>query len=48
MTEFIAIPTGLQIINWLTTMFRSRIILLLNLLVYGMVGTFTFGGISGI
>lgn len=49
MTMFIAIPTGLQIINWLFTMFRGRIRFFTPVYwFFGFVSTFTFGGMAGI
>ncbi len=49
MTGIIAIPTGVQVFNWLATMFRGRIIL--NSIMYwfmGFVFTFTLGGMAGV
>ncbi len=49
MTGFIAIPTSVQIFNWLATMFRGRIVL--NSIMYWFVGfvcTFTLGGMAGV
>lgn len=49
MTMFIAIPTGLQIINWLFTMFRGRIRFYTPVYwFFGFISTFTFGGMAGI
>ncbi len=49
MTMFIAIPTGVQIINWLFTMFRGRIIFASPIYwFFGFVSTFTFGGMAGV
>ncbi len=49
MTMFIAIPTGVQLINWLFTLFRGKIIFASPLYwFFGMVGTFTFGGMAGV
>ncbi|HSX09893.1 MAG TPA: cbb3-type cytochrome c oxidase subunit I [Candidatus Saccharimonadales bacterium] len=49
MTMFIAIPTGVQIINWLFTLFRGRIIFKSPIYwFFGFVSTFTFGGMAGI
>jgi cytochrome o ubiquinol oxidase subunit 1 len=49
MTMFIAIPTGVQIINWLFTMFRGRIRYISPVYwFFGFVSTFTFGGMAGI
>ena len=48
-TEFIAIPTGVQIINWLFTIFRGRTIFKTPIYwFYGFVSTFTFGGMAGV
>lgn len=48
-TMFIAIPTGVQIFNWLFTMFRGRIRLQTPMLWFlGFVSTFTFGGMAGV
>lgn len=49
MTGIIAIPTGVQVFNWLATMFRGRIIF--NSAMYwfmGFVCTFTMGGVAGV
>ncbi len=49
MTGIIAIPTGVQVFNWLATMFRGRIIF--NSTMYwfmGFVATFTLGGMAGV
>src|SRR5882724_432046 len=49
MTMFIAIPTGVQIFNWLSTMFRGRIIFASPMYWFlGFVSTFTFGGMAGV
>ncbi len=48
-TMIIAIPTGVQIFNWLSTMYRGRIVLSSSLYWFlGFVATFTFGGIAGV
>jgi cytochrome o ubiquinol oxidase subunit 1 len=48
-TEFIAIPTGVQIINWLLTMYKGKIIFKSPIYwFYGFVSTFTFGGMAGV
>lgn len=48
-TEFIAIPTGVQIFNWLFTMYRGRISLTTPMYWFlGFIGTFTFGGLAGV
>lgn len=49
MTGIIAIPTGVQVFNWLATMFRGKIIL--NSIMYWFIGfvvTFTMGGVAGV
>jgi cytochrome o ubiquinol oxidase subunit 1 len=49
MTEFIAIPTGVQMFNWLSTMYRGRIILQTPMYWFlGFVATFTLGGMAGV
>ena len=49
MTMWIAIPTGVQIINWLFTMFRGEIIFKSPIYwFFGFVSTFTFGGMAGL
>lgn len=49
MTMLIAVPTGLQIINWLTTLFRGRIKFVSPIYwFFGFLSTFTFGGMAGI
>src|SRR5262249_43559125 len=49
MTMFIAIPTGVQVFNWLATMFRGRIIFATPMLWFlGFVSTFTLGGMAGV
>ena len=48
MTMFIAVPTGVQVINWLFTMFRGRIIFASPIYwFFGFISTFTFGGMAG-
>ena len=48
-TEFIAIPTGVQIINWLFTMYKGKILFKTPIYwFYGFVSTFTFGGMAGV
>lgn len=49
MTGIIAIPTSVQIFNWLATMYRGKIIM--NSMMYwflGFVFTFTWGGMAGV
>ena len=48
-TMLIAIPTGVQLFNWLFTMFRGRIRFATPMYWFlGFVGTFTFGGMAGV
>ena len=48
-TMLIAIPTGVQIFNWLATMFRGRIRFFTPMYWFmGFVSTFTFGGMAGL
>jgi cytochrome o ubiquinol oxidase subunit 1 len=48
-TMIIAIPTGVQIFNWLSTMYRGKISLKSPMYWFlGFVSTFTFGGIAGV
>jgi len=49
MTGIIAIPTAVQIFNWLATMFRGKIILHSAMYWFlGFVFTFTLGGMAGV
>ncbi len=49
MTGIIAIPTGVQVFNWLATMFRGKIIFHSALYWFiGFVVTFTIGGMAGV
>ncbi|HSW87799.1 MAG TPA: cbb3-type cytochrome c oxidase subunit I [Candidatus Saccharimonadales bacterium] len=49
MTMFIAIPTGVQIFNWIATMHKGRIRFFTPMLwFFGFVSTFTFGGLAGV
>lgn len=48
-TMLIAIPTGVQMFNWLATMFRGRITFTTPMWWFmGFVSTFTFGGMAGL
>lgn len=49
LTMAVAIPTGIKIFSWVTTLWRGRIRLTAPLLfVFGFLSTFTFGGITGV
>lgn len=49
MTGVIAIPTGAQIFNWLTTMYKGKILFSQPMLWFlGFVGTFSLGGVAGV
>lgn len=49
MTMLIAIPTAVQIFNWLLTMYRGRIVFRTPMYWFmGFLATFTFGGIAGV
>lgn len=49
MTMIIAIPTGVQMINWLRTIYRGRIIFATPMYWFlGFVCTFSFGGMAGV
>jgi cytochrome o ubiquinol oxidase subunit 1 len=49
MTGVIAIPTGVQVFNWLGTMFRGKIIFNSSMYWFlGFVFTFTLGGMAGV
>jgi len=49
MTGIIAIPTSVQIFNWISTMFRGRIRFTTPMMYFmGFVSLFTFGGMAGI
>lgn len=49
MTMVIAIPTGVQVFNWLATMFRGRIVFATPMYWFmGFVSTFTLGGMAGV
>ncbi|HSW47610.1 MAG TPA: cbb3-type cytochrome c oxidase subunit I [Candidatus Saccharimonadales bacterium] len=48
-TMFIAVPTGVQILNWIFTMFRGKIAFKTPMYWFlGFVSTFTFGGMAGV
>lgn len=49
MTMIISIPTGMQMFNWLLTMFRGRIHMKTPMYWFlGFVSTFTLGGMAGV
>lgn len=49
MTMFIAIPTGVQVFNWILTMFRGKIHFATPMLWFmGFVCTFSIGGMAGV
>lgn len=49
MTMVIAIPTGVQLIHWLATMYRGRIIFTTPMYWFlGFVATFSLGGMAGV
>jgi cytochrome o ubiquinol oxidase subunit 1 len=49
MTMFIAVPTGVQIFNWLSTMYRGRIIFATPMYWFlGFIFTFSIGGMAGL
>lgn len=49
MTMFIAIPTGVQFINWIATMYKGHIRFANPMLWFlGFVATFTIGGMTGV
>ncbi|HTN99958.1 MAG TPA: cytochrome c oxidase subunit I [Microthrixaceae bacterium] len=48
-TMFIAVPTGVKVLNWLATMYGGRLRFTVAMLFsMGMVGMFTIGGLSGV
>ncbi len=48
-TMLIAIPTGVQMFNWILTMFRGRITFKTPMYWFiGFISTFTFGGMAGV
>jgi cytochrome o ubiquinol oxidase subunit 1 len=49
MTMIIAIPTGAQVFNWLSTMYKGRIRFRLPMYWFlGFIATFTLGGVAGV
>lgn len=49
MTSFIAIPAGVQIFNWLSTMYKGKIRFKTPMLwFFGYLATFTLGGMAGV
>lgn len=49
MTGLIALPTGVQIFNWISTMYKGRIIYSQAMYwFFGFLATFTFGGMAGL
>lgn len=49
MTAIIALPTSVQVFNWISTMFHGKIIFASPMLWFlGFVSTFTFGGMAGV
>lgn len=49
MTMVIAIPTGVQIFNWMATMYKGRILFFTPMQWFlGFISTFTFGGMAGV
>lgn len=49
MTMLITIPTGVQIFNWISTMWRGKVIFSNPMLwFFGFLSTFTFGGMAGV
>jgi cytochrome c oxidase subunit I len=48
-TMFIAVPTGVKVLNWLATMYGGRLRFTTAMLfAVGLVGMFTIGGLSGV
>ncbi len=48
-TSFIAIPAGVQIFNWVSTMYKGRIKFMTPMYWFlGYISTFTFGGLAGV
>jgi cytochrome o ubiquinol oxidase subunit 1 len=49
MTMIIAIPTGAQVLNWLSTMYKGKIRFATPMLWFlGFIATFTIGGVAGV
>ncbi len=49
MTGFIAIPTGVQFFNWISTMYKGKIIFATPMYWFmGFLACFTFGGMAGV
>ncbi|GAC1414284.1 MAG: cytochrome o ubiquinol oxidase subunit I [Candidatus Doudnabacteria bacterium] len=49
MTGVIALPTGVQIFNWISTMYKGKIIYSQAMhWFFGFLATFTFGGVAGL
>jgi len=49
MTGFIALPTGVQVFNWLSTMYKGKIIFSQPMYWFmGFLATFTLGGMAGL
>jgi cytochrome o ubiquinol oxidase subunit I len=49
MTEIIAVPTAVQIFNWICTLYKGRIRMTTPMWWFvGFVSTFTFGGLAGV
>src|SRR5260221_12637211 len=49
MTMIIAVPTGVQVFNWITTMYKGRIRFFTPMYWFlGFVSTFTLGGLAGV
>ncbi len=48
-TMFIAIPTSIQVVNWILTMYRGKIVFATPMYWFlGFLATFTFGGLAGV
>ncbi|HVY68167.1 MAG TPA: cbb3-type cytochrome c oxidase subunit I [Patescibacteria group bacterium] len=49
MTGFIAIPTGVQFFDWISTMYKGRVLLASPMYWFlGFLACFTFGGLAGV